>query len=204
MGKIEDNQIILDDFQKRFIKILESQNAKYWMINLGIQSNLLWGWKKGNYPGLRYAIEICENEGISANWLFLGIGPQFVEDLDNVEDEVLLDENLKEELLTNIMTLKRQMAQEKEEFEEKIQKMVSDVDTLRILKTFSEIFTSKKDFKKINKELPGNVLELLGKPLLSFIQKNADQLTALTETYIDSKNGRDQFKKAIRWIIDNR
>ena len=204
MGKIEDNQIILDDFQKRFIKILESQNAKYWMINLGIQSNLLWGWKKGNYPGLRYAIEICENEGISANWLFLGIGPQFVEDLDNVEDEVLLDENLKEELLTNIMTLKRQMAQEKEEYEEKIQKIVSDVDTLRILKTFSEIFTSKKDFKKINKELPGNVLELLGKPLLSFIQKNADQLTALTETYIDSKNGRDQFKKAIRWIIDNR
>ena len=204
MAKIEDNQIILDDFQKRFIKILESQNAKYWMINLGIQSNLLWGWKKGNYPGLRYAIEICENEGISANWLFLGIGPQYVEDLDNVEDEVLLDENLKEELLTKIMTLKRQMAQEKEEFEEKVQKIVSDVETLKILKSFSEVFASKKDFKKINKELPENILQLLGKPLLSFIQKNADQLTALTETYLDSKSGRDQFKKAVRWIIDNR
>lgn len=204
MGKIEDNQIILDDFQKRFIKILESQNAKYWMINLGIQSNLLWGWKKGNYPGLRYAIEICENEGISANWLFLGIGPQYVEDLDNVEDEVLLDENLKEELLTSIMTLKREMAQEKETFEEKVQKIISDVETLKILKSFSEVFASKKDFKKINKELPENVLELLGKPILSFVQKNAEQLTSLTETYIDSKNGRDQFKKAIRWIIDNR
>jgi len=204
MNTTEDNQIVLDDFQKRFIKILETQNAKYWMINLGIQSNLLWGWKKGNYPGLRYAIEICENEGISANWLFLGIGPQNVEDLDNVEDEVLLDEKLKEELLTNIMGLKRQMANEKDEYDVKVQKVISDVNTLKILKTFSETFTSKKDFKKLNKELPENLLEILGKPMLAFIRKNSESISEVVENYIDSENGRENIKKAIRWIIDHR
>lgn len=204
MEATEDNQIILDDFQKRFIKILESQNAKYWMINLGIQSNLLWGWKKGNYPGLRYAIEICENEGISANWLFLGIGPQNVEDIDHVEDEVLLDEKLKEDLLTDIMGLKRQMASEKEEYDKKVDKIVSDVETLKILRTFSEAFTSKKDFKKLNKDLPENLLEKLGQPALSFIRKNADELFDVAMKYVESEEGRKNLVNAIHWIINHR
>jgi hypothetical protein len=204
MDTTEDNQIVLDDFQKRFIKILESQNAKYWMINLGIQSNLLWGWKKGNYPGLRYAIEICENEGISANWMFLGIGPQNVEDLDHVEDEVLIDEKLKEDLLTGIMGLKRQMANEKEEYEKKVEKIISDVETLKILKTFSEMFTSKKDFKKLNKELPVNLLEKLGKPTLAFIRKNSDEIMDIAMKYVESEEGRANLVNAIHWIIDHR
>jgi hypothetical protein len=204
MDTTEDNQIVLDDFQKRFIKILESQNAKYWMINLGIQSNLLWGWKKGNYPGLRYAIEICENEGISANWMFLGIGPQNVEDLDHVEDEVLIDEKLKEDLLTDIMGLKRQMANEKEEYEKKVEKIISDVETLKILKTFSEMFTSKKDFKKLNKELPENLLAKLGKPTLAFIRKNSDEIMDIAMKYVESEEGRANLVNAIHWIIDHR
>ncbi len=170
----KDNVIVLDDFQKRFISILESQSAKYWMINLGIQSNLLWGWKKGNYPGLRYAIEVCKNVKMSANWLFLGIGPQYVDDLENVDDEVLMDENLKEELLQEIMSMKRKLKMEKEKYEKNINNVLSDIETPKILKTFSDIFNSKDDFKDIEQKLPSNLYKTLTLPALSFFKKNSE------------------------------
>ena len=196
--------IILDDFQQRFIKVLESQNAKYWMINLGIQSNLLWGWKKGNYPGLRYAIEICLNEGISANWLFLGLGPQYIEDLENVDDEVLMDEALKEELLTTVMSLKKEMKEESEKNEERIKQIISDVETLKTLKTFSDVFTSSEDLINLKDGLPSNILEKIAVPILTFVGKNADEIASSIEEYATSEKGAELFKNAIRWIIDHR
>ena len=204
MAASTNEPIILDDFQQRFIKVLESQNAKYWMINLGIQSNLLWGWKKGNYPGLRYAIEICLNEGISANWLFLGLGPQYIEDIESVDDEVLMDESLKEELLTTVMSLRREIKQESEKNEEKIQKILADIETLKTLKTFSDTFTSEDDFSTLKDKLPVNILEKIAVPFLGFLSKNGNELGDSFQQFATSEKGAQLFKDAIRWIIDHR
>lgn len=196
--------IVLDDFQQRFIKVIESQNAKYWMINLGIQGNLLWGWKKGNYPGLRYAIEICLNEGISANWLLLGIGPQYTEDLERVDEDVLLDKSIKEEVLTTILKLKKELKEKRRKRDEKLGQIISEIDTMKTLKAFSDSFSSIKDLKTFQDGLPSNILGKLAVPILSFLDKNANELTGSAHQFAASEDGAELLKNAIRWIIDRK
>lgn len=174
------------------------------MKELGIQLNLLWGWKKGNYPGLRYAMEICRISGVSPNWLFMGIGPRFIEDLDQVDDAVLFDETLKEEMLADMMKLRRQVKMEQERAEKKVKEILSDIETIKILKVFSDVFQPGMDMEKIRKQIPAAILSKITFPFLNFIENNSVDVAKKLKTYAGSDTGMEMFMRFIGYIVNNK
>ena len=193
-----------DEFHERFIQVLELESSKFWMKELGIQLNLLWGWKKGNYPGLRYAMEICRIAGVSPNWLFMGLGPRFIEDLDDVDDAVLLDETLKEEMLADMMRLRKQVKQEKENSDRKVNEIMSDIETIRLLKSFSEIFTPGMDMHQVKKHLPADILNKVTLPVLSFMETHSDEMVKKIKSYVGSDDGTAMFMGFVSWILERK
>ena len=193
-----------DPFHERFISVLEMENSKFWMKELGIQLNLLWGWKKGNYPGLRYAMEICRISGVSPNWLFMGIGPKFIEDLEHVEDSVLFDENLKEEILTDMMKLRKQVKFEHEQAVQQVKGILADIEVAKALKLFSDVFESGGDIKEIQKQMPAAILNKITLPLLDFFETNSTDVVRRLKACIRSEKGADFFMQVVEYLIENR
>jgi len=193
-----------DEFHERFIKVLEMESSKFWMKELGIQLNLLWGWKKGNYPGLRYAMEICRISGVSPNWLFMGIGPRFIEDLDQVDDSVLFDEELKEEILADMMKLRRQVKIEQDNADKKVRDILSDVEIIKILKSFSDVFHPEMDMHQIKKQMPKDILNKITVPLLSFLEVHSDEISKKLKTFVGSEDGTDMFMRFVSWVVERK
>ena len=200
----KNETIILDDFQKRFIRVIESQSPKYWMSQLGIQSNLLWGWKKGNYPGLRYAIDICVCEGVSPNWLLLGVGPMYVEDVDGLNDDALLDANVKEDVLADIMSMKKRIEKLHQKKDQQIMQILSGDDVMDIFRGFSDSFSSEKDLEDFWDNFPSHLSEKLIVPLARFLNLNAGELAETLKEWIVSESGGEVMKGLIRWIIEKK
>lgn len=208
MGKIKKEKELEephpDPFHERFISVLEMENSKFWMKELGIQLNLLWGWKKGNYPGLRYAMEICRISGVSPNWLFMGIGPRFIEDLDQVEDAVLFDESLKEEILADMMKLRRQVKFEHEQAEYKVEEILSDIETVKALKIFADVFEPGVDMKEIRKQMPAAILNKITLPFLNFLETNSTDVARRLKACFTSEKGADIFMQMVGYLVENR
>lgn len=201
--EVEPEEPHHDEFHERFITVLEMESSKFWMKELGIQLNLLWGWKKGNYPGLRYAMEICRISGVSPNWLFMGIGPRFIEDLDQVDDAVLFDETLKEEMLADMMKLRRQVKIEQERAEEKVKEILSDIETIKLLKIFSDVFQPGMDMEKIRQQIPEAILTRITLPFLNFLETNSLDVARKLKACAGSATGMDMFMRFIGYIVEN-
>ncbi len=183
-------------FHKKFLQVLETQNAKFWMKNLGIQYNLLWGWKKGNFPGLPYALEICRISGVSANWLFLDIGPQYIEELDETDSR--LSDNEREYLQNLIWDLERRLKKEHAEYEKQIEQLNTNVKRIKAVKWFHDLFDvqEKQTGNLPVKDLVAGVIF----PLLDFLGKNADDVTDGLEKFLASKNGKQMANNMTSWI----
>ncbi len=187
-------------FHKNFLQVLETRDAKFWMQNLGIQYNLLWGWKKGNFPGLPYAIEICRISGVSANWLFLDIGPQYIEEVDGTDSTI--SDNEREYIQSFIWNLERQLKKEKAESQKQINKLNSNVKRIKAVKWFYDLFNVETT--QVQNIPLGEISDSIIIPVMDFLGKNSNEFTGEINKFAESKNGKQMIKNMASWINEKK
>ena len=193
------------EFIERFCSVVETKETKFWMRELEAQYNLIWGWKKKTFPSLEYAIRVCELSGVSANWLFFGVGPQYLEDSKNSNYN---DYEKKESLNLKLISMFNDSEAQQIEYESKISQLKAKIHELEMeikkseaVKFFHDLFQNKSQNKTVKES---EAIETLISPLFSFLGENSNEIFELINKNINTKNGKNFLQKTIKWIKTRR
>ncbi|MBU0990869.1 MAG: hypothetical protein KJ737_00125 [Proteobacteria bacterium] len=189
------------EFHVRFLTLIDLKGKKFWMENLGAQANLIWGWHQGNVPSMDYVLKVCELSGASANWLFLGHGPKFLDDEEPASFQKtghsLMDaerETLQEELYLNDRKLKF----EKKAALKEIETIKKDAEIARLLKWLKDIFGP--DIQTSDDIKPIEIVAKIVAPILTFFKTHGDIMIPMIESYATSKDAENLLNQITRFI----
>lgn len=78
----------IDDFLQRVVDILKTESIVFWIEQLDVSRSVISRkWLKGeNPPKPESLMRIMEIKDISANWLFFGIGPEHLSEIDKGDE----------------------------------------------------------------------------------------------------------------------
>lgn len=128
-----------NEFFERLWIILDYETPTFWSEKIGVSASTISGrWRKGSYPSLKSLFKICEHTKVSANWLLFGIGDKYM-DANKIEtDPGTANAEIRQYATEMIYSM-----------QEKIYAIESNINTIELLKWFSEKFPSF-DKKKLN------------------------------------------------------
>lgn len=192
----------------RFIKIIESKPQKFWIHELRIQHNMLRAWRLGTFPRIEYLLRICEIAEINTNWLFWGVGPMLLKDINNkYRDEAIEKET---ELLNLQLDQKEnEMELQQIKYENRIQDLENEISLLK--STLKNRDSVKYLYDLFDKELVASSLsdfpdtmDTLLSPVFKFLGNNSDDLLNEMLDYLKSKKGKKTVTDFINWIKTRR
>ena len=189
------------EFLERFISIIDTKPTKFWMKELEAQYNLIWQWKKKTFPSLEYVFRVCELSGVSVNWLFFGVGPQFIDDTKNSTfNNYKQKESLNLKLISmfdETEALKIEYETKTSELEQKIKNLEEKLKNSEAIKFIYDIFSEEKQNSDLN---AAQQIATLLLPFFSFLELNSNELFELINKKIQTKEGNNVLHKAIKWI----
>lgn len=189
------------EFHVRFLTLIDLKGKKFWMEHLGARANLIWGWHQGNVPSMDYVLKVCELSGVSANWLFLGNGPKFLNNEEPAsfqkKDHALMGDEreiLQEELYLNDRKLKL----EKKAALKEIQTIKKDAEIARLLKWLKDLFGP--DIQTTDDINPIDIVSKIIVPILSFIKTHGEIMIPMIENYATSKEAENLLSQIVKFI----
>jgi len=130
-------------FFKRFMKVLSTRPNTWWVEKLNIAPSLIPArWKKGHLPSLQHFIDICETDGISADWLLFNMGKQNLN-----EQKTNFDYEEKDKAYEAILRLKhinKQLLQENQKLKDILNEMFKTYISTPDGRELLEIINAKK------------------------------------------------------------
>jgi transcriptional regulator with XRE-family HTH domain len=181
-------------FKKRLLDVLGEEQQNWWSSQLGIsQSVISSGWKKKSYPRSDNLIKICEIKGISANWLLLGVGPKYIEDLD--DKKIAEMQSKKNETQYKIMAQDEKVLRLEERIHE-LERALKCVDVSNLAK-FNIGKENSGRFEETN-IFDSNIL-----PLLTLMRLMQDVLFKAFEEYSKTSMSDDRFNNIFDYLTKN-
>ena len=192
----------------RFLEILDLKPQKFWIYELRIQHNVIRAWKLGTFPKLKYLLKVCEIIGVNTNWLFWGIGPMLMEDLDNKYREELI-ENETELLNLQLDQKDNQLDLQAIAFEKRFQELDNEINILKqtlknrdSVKYLYDLFD--QDISKSSIDDFPAVAKTLLNPFFIFFERNAEEISQAIFEYLTSENGKGTILHLVKWINERK
>lgn len=188
-------------FNDRFLSLIDLKGKKYWGEQLNVQPNLVWGWYHGRVPTMEYVLMVLDLSGASANWLFLGIGPKFLNDTIPTQTNSLLGserEKIQEEFYLN----NKKLIAIKNEANREIENLKKNTEIANMLKLLENFSNTDEDMKL----KPIDIVSKMILPMLSFFNKYGEKMASEIENYATSQEAEILLKKLInfiKWIKKN-
>ena len=184
-------------FIERFISVIDTETASYWIKIFDAPYSLIWGWKKGTFPSIEYVIRVCEISNTSPTWLFFGIGPRLLDSIDKTYNE----DKERDKLQALIWDLERRVKTEKELADIRIAKTETNQNVIKLLKWMKDTFDS--DINEIEEMKLKDLGEKIIIPVLEFFRANFDQVVAFILKCSTSQKNQLLLQGFIKWVRSN-
>lgn len=176
------------EFFKRLLKILDEETQSYWSNNTDTSQSLISNyWYRGKYPKPDKIAKILELKNLSANWLFFGLGPRDIRDLD--EKEIAKKQNSYRKTQTAIIEL----AEENLRLKETIADYELKLGQYDLLSGYNDSSTDK------GMDIKEKLLETF-----TLIRMMIDVVIKMAEVQSKEKIDSKSMHKIIDWIIKNK
>lgn len=189
------------EFHSRFLSLIDLKGKKFWMEKLNAQASLIWGWQKGYVPSMEYVLKVCQLSGVSANWLFLGEGEKFLNDIDPIpilSTENSLIEHEREAIQEEIYRSEKELKHLKINSLLEINRVKKDAEILQLLKWSKEIFDP--DVTSLSDINPIDIFTQILIPILKFFQSHGDKIIPVMEKYASSEEADELFTRFFNFI----
>lgn len=184
----------IEGFKRRLLDVLDEEQQNWWSNQLGIsQSVISSGWKRKSYPRSDNLIKICEIKGISANWLLLGKGPKYINDLD--EKKIAEIQSKKNEAQYRIM------AQDEKVF--KLEQRIQELERALKCVDVSNIVKYRQGEMNLDGAQAADIFDNNILPLLTMMRLIQDVLFKAFEEYSKDKMTDERFHKIFEYLTNN-
>lgn len=189
--KVESRKDLLGKFKERLIQVLNEEQQVWWSENLEVsQSVISSGWKKGSHPRSDNLLRICEIKGISANWMFFGIGPKHIEDVD--------EKKISAAQKRSDITQRRIMQQSEE-----ILELKDKIKGLERALSLSKLSKLVKYGEKVTKGKDSDIFVENILPLLALMKSIQEVMFKVFEEYSEKNMDGDLFNKISQYLSDS-
>lgn len=181
----------LDEIKERFIEILSENTQPWWAEALDVSQGVISSaWLKGKLPRIETLFKIIKIKGISPNWLFLGIKPIYIKDLDEIAKDDSADQSRETYL---------KMLQTESENRDLRQRIAILENSLRIQDLSKLVKIVPSDEKIVENELFKNH----GLALVTLMRMLNDIMFKSFELLLNNQIDDKGFEKILCWINNN-
>lgn len=193
----------VEQCHKHLREIIDTEQVVVWADRLDVTKSLISSrWKRDHFPNIPNMIKLLMISGFSANWLLLGIGPKYINQVYD-PDQVAADELHRRELTADLFQLEKDLDEKTAALDALKSLIEKDSNSSALVKHLLKHDFFSKSSDEIRSSSGHTLFKHHLLPLITLIQFVNNVCFKLFQKISESSEGADFIADLIKYIEDN-